>query len=80
MFSDPHNLVIAPKDSEKNSGIRVSLAEDDPFRHLLADNWETFHWFANTKERDTALTNMRRRHEYSRSGDAPTVRYEPVER
>jgi len=80
MFSNPHNLVTTPKDSEKHYGIRVSLAGNDPFRRLLADNWETFHWFAEAGERNVTLADMSRRHQYSRIGDAPTVRFEPVER
>lgn len=80
MLSNPHNLAAAPQDSEKRHGIRVSLPGNDPFRHLLAEDWETFHWFADAGERNTALADMSRRHEYSRLGDAPTLRYEPVER
>jgi hypothetical protein len=80
MFSNPHNLIITPKDGEKRHGIRVSLAGNDPFRKLLTDNWETFHWFSEAGERNAALADMRRRHEYSRIGDAPTVCFEPVER
>ena len=48
--------------------------------YLLTDNWETFHWFANTADRDAALADMSRRHEFSRRGDVPTVKYQPVER
>lgn len=80
MLSNPHNLTSAPQDSKKPHGIRVSLSGNDPFRHLLAEDWETFHWFADSDERDAALADMCRRHEYSRLGDAPTLRYEPVER
>ena len=80
MLSKPHNLIFTPRDSKKRHGIRVSLTGDDPFRHLLAEDWETFHWFITADERNAALSNMRRRHEYSRIGDVPAVQYEPVER
>ncbi len=80
MFSNPHNLVSAPQVGAQRYGIRVSLAENDPFRRLLAADWTSFHWFTEVAERDAALADMSRRHEYSRIGDAPTLRYEPVER
>lgn len=80
MFSNPHNLASAAKSAEKRYGIRISLTENDPFRRLLAEDWTTFHWFADAAQRDSALTDMSRRHEFSRIGDAPTLRYEPVER
>ena len=80
MFSNAHNFVTPPDSAEKRFGIRVSLAGNDPFRKLLDDDWETIHWFADADERDTALVEMSRRHEYSRLGDVPTVRFEPIER
>ena len=80
MFSNPHNCITPPETEEKRYGIRVSLAGNDPFRRLLADDWETFHWFAAVDERNAALADMRRRDEFSRMGDAPTVQYEPVEK
>jgi len=80
MFSNPHNIVSAPKGGEQRHGIRVSLADNDPFQCLLAENWEAFHWFTRTTDRDEALADMSRRHEYSRIGDAPTLHYEAVER
>lgn len=80
MFSNPHNLVTVPKNTEKRFGIRISLAGDDPFRRQLADNWETFHWFADAGERDQAMTEMSRRHEFSRMGDTPTVCFETIKR
>ncbi len=80
MFSNPHNLVSAKSDANKRFGIRVSLVGSDPFQNLLADDWETFHWFTGANERDDALADMSRRHEFSRMGDAPTVCFEPVDR
>jgi hypothetical protein len=78
MFNSPHNLVTVPKNAENRYGIRVSLAGNDPFRSLLADGWETFHWFADADERNRALADMSRRHEFSRMGDTPTVCFEPL--
>ena len=80
MFSNPHNFVATPSDGNKRYGIRVRLAGNDPFRKLIAEDWETFHWFTDAAERDAALADMSRRHEFSRLGDVPTVRFEPIER
>ncbi len=80
MLSNSHNLVTPPQTDDKRFGVRASLPASDPFRHLLDANWETFYWYAGAAERDAAMTDMRKRHRYSRMGDAPTVRYEPVNR
>ena len=80
MLSNPHNLQVAPREHEKCHGIRVSVTASDPFRNLLDEDWDTFHWFSDAHERDAALTEMSRRHEFSRLGDRPTLRYEPVDR
>ena len=80
MFSNTHNLVTVPKNTEKRFGIRISLAGDDPFRRLLSDDWETSHWFTDAGERDQALADISRRHEFSRIGDTPTVCFEPIDR
>ena len=79
-ISNAHNLVEPRDDIDRPFGIRVSLIESDPFRRLLPDEWETFHWFADAAERDAALEDMRARHRYSRLGDAPSGRYEQIER
>lgn len=80
MLSNPHNLVTRPRTDDKPFGVRASLRADDPFRRLVDADWESFYWFASAADRDTAMANMRKRHRYSRMGDAPTVRYEPVNR
>lgn len=80
MLSSPHNLNSAPDMTEKRFGIRASLPKSDPFTRLLDEQWETFHWFEREDERDSALTDMRKRHEFSRIGDSPTVLYEPISR
>ena len=79
-ISNRHNLMDPHEDRELRFGIRVSLAETDPFRRLLQDQWETFHWYADAAQRDDAIKDMSKRHRFSRIGDEPTVRYEPVER
>ena len=79
-ISNPHNLITAPQDPQGRYGIRVSLDPSDPFQRLLSTPWETFHWYAEAIIRDEALRDMSSRHQFSRMGDAPTTRYEPVER
>ena len=79
-ISNSHNLVEPAGQADRRFGIRVSLIESDPFRRLLPDQWETFHWYADAAERDLSLDDMRARHRYSRMGDAPAIRYEPVDR
>ena len=61
-------------------GIRVSLPDGDPFANLVDSNWQTEHWFASSGERDLALADMCREHEYSRTGDAPALIFTAVER
>lgn len=79
-ISNPHNLVERADGPERRFGIRVTLVDSDPFRRLLPEQWERFHWFGDATSRDKALSDMSSRHRYSRIGDAPTLRYEPVER
>ncbi|MDH3976968.1 MAG: hypothetical protein OEU86_00515 [Gammaproteobacteria bacterium] len=79
MLSNPHNLVAETQSAEKRYGIRASIPASDPFSRLVDEKWEMLHWFAEKAERDEALEDMRRRHEFSRMGDAPTVIYEPFQ-
>ncbi|MDH3647680.1 MAG: hypothetical protein OER80_12995 [Gammaproteobacteria bacterium] len=65
---------------ERVYGIRMTLPENDSFRLVLGDDWASFRWYATEAERDEALADMRREHEYSRLGDIPTLIYERVER
>jgi hypothetical protein len=74
-----HNL-NEPLDVPKPYGIRVSLPPHDTFTRLLGTEWQQHHWYATREERDRALADMASEHLYSRHGDRPTVRYEPVER
>jgi hypothetical protein len=61
-------------------GIRVCLKAGDPFSKLLGADWQRTHWFFTAAERDRALEDMARKHEYSRIGDAPALVFEKVEK
>ncbi|NNF66384.1 MAG: hypothetical protein HKM98_02640 [Gammaproteobacteria bacterium] len=61
-------------------GVRMKLPANDTFRLILGGDWTSFRWYATEAERDQALANMKREHEYSRVGDTPTLVYETVER
>jgi hypothetical protein len=58
----------------------VSLRPGDSFARLLDSGWEQFHWFATAEERDRMLRDMASEHVYSRRGDRPTLRFEPVDK
>lgn len=71
LAGDPTELV-------KPYGIKVMLKPGDPFLKLLGSDWSRSHWFATIEERDAALLEMSRKHEYSRPGDRPAHRYEKI--
>jgi hypothetical protein len=73
-----HNLTKA-LDVAKPFGIRVSIRPQDTFARLLGNTWQRHHWYASRDERDAALADMASEHVYSRSGDRPTLIFEPVE-
>ena len=73
-----HNLRAPASDAPKPYGVRVSLRDGDPFRKLLGADWSRTHWFETMLERDAALAEMSRKHEYSRPGDRPALHYEKV--
>jgi hypothetical protein len=75
----PHNL-NQPYTEARPFGIRVSLPPDDTFAGIIGTDWERLHWFSTEAERDRALEDMKRRHEYSRRGDYPSARFETLER
>jgi hypothetical protein len=79
-ISNAHNLRAPPIEKLRPYGIRVSLPGGDPFRKLLGPQWHRTHWFSTPQERDGALAEMSRRHEYSRSGDRPALVFEKVEK
>jgi hypothetical protein len=75
-----HNLRVPRRQQPRPYGVRVSLRPGDPFRKLLGPDWSRTHWYASASERDAAMQEMSRKHEYSRSGDAPALRFERVEK
>ena len=78
-ISQPQNLRTPPIEKLRPYGIRVSLPAGDPFRKLLGTEWQRQHWYATPVERDAAIAEMSRRHEYSRATDAPSLRFEKIE-
>lgn len=79
-ISQLHNLRAPPVEHQRPYGVRVSLPAGDPFRNLLGAEWHRTHWYATAAERDAALREMSRRHEYSRQGDRPALTFEKVEK
>jgi hypothetical protein len=75
-----HNLHRPITRDQRPYGIRISLRENDPFRALLGPEWQKYHWFATAEERDRALEEMSRKHEYSRVGDRPALVFVKVEK
>ena len=60
-------------------GLRLRPRRNDPFRHLVGDDWQGEHWFATREERDAALVQMSGRYLYFRPGDAPTLEFEKID-
>ena len=60
-------------------GLRIRARRNDPFRHLVGDDWQKEHWFATRQERDAAMAQMSGRYVYFRPGDAPTLDFEQVD-
>jgi len=79
-ISNAHNLIAREPDRDKRYGIRVRMTRSDPLRNLLGDDWETFHWFNDAKQRDHEIREMSKRHVYSRIGDRPSLIFEAIER
>jgi hypothetical protein len=75
----PHNLRKIPSQGPKPYGVRVSLPAGDTFRRIMGAEWHRLHWYASAAERDAALLEMSRKHEYSRAGDKPALLFEKVE-
>lgn len=74
-----HNLRRPHSEEPTPYGIRISLKENDPFRKLLGPDWHRLHWYRTAAERDAALLEMSRRHDYSRPKDQPTLVFSKVE-
>jgi hypothetical protein len=70
----------APEESSKTFGLRVSLPDGDPFTYLLDKDWAATHWYETQTERDLALQDMQREHEYSRNGDKPALVFAAIQR
>jgi len=75
----PHNLRRPIVQGPKPYGVRVSLRPGDPFRKIMGADWQRSHWYATAVERDAALAEMSRKHEYSRIGDRPALLFEKIE-
>jgi hypothetical protein len=78
-IANAQNLVRPIPVLPRPYGIRVSLRPGDPFAKLLGGDWQKAHWFFTAAERDDALVDMARKHEYSRIGDQPALVFEKVE-
>jgi hypothetical protein len=78
-LSNAHNLLRPPATKALPFGLRVSLRPGDPIASLLGADWQRTHWYATAAERDAALSEMSRRHEYSRAADPPAHVYTKVE-
>ena len=78
-ISQPQNLRTPPIEKLRPYGVRVSLPVGDPFRKLLGPEWHRLQWYSTPAERDAALAEMGRRHQYSRAGDKPSLVFEKVE-
>jgi len=76
-----HNLrpAQAKTPAARPYGVRVSLKLNDPFRKILGPDWQRVHWYASLAERDAALDEMSRRHDYSRPQDAPALVFSKIE-
>jgi hypothetical protein len=79
-ISQSQNLRTPPNERLQPFGVRVSLPVDDPMRKLLGSQWHRLHWYATPDERDAAIAQMSRRHEYSRATDVPSLVFEKVEK
>jgi hypothetical protein len=79
MIQSSHNLRAPHTDAPRPYGIRVSLKSNDPFGRLLGPDWQRLHWYASPAERDAALAEMSRRHDYSRPHDAPALNYAKID-
>jgi len=75
----PHNLRRPIVQGPKPYGVRISLRPGDPFRKIMGADWQRSHWYATAVERDAALAEMSRKHEYSRIGDRPALLFEKIE-
>lgn len=78
-ISNAQNLVGEAQPAVMPYGVRVRLRASDPFTRLVGSDWQKTHWYASAAERDLALLDMAREHEYSRIGDRPALVFEKTE-
>ena len=78
-ISNAQNLRRPPTQEPRPYGLRVSLKPDDPFCKRIGADWRREHWYPTAAERDAAMLEMSRKHEYSRPGDRPALVYTKVE-
>ena len=78
-IANPHNFAGPPAIEPRPYGLRVSLRPLDPFAKLCGADWQRTHWYRTAAERDAALAEMSRKHEYSRPGDRPALVFTKVE-
>ncbi len=78
-ISNAQNLAHPPEPKLEPYGVRVRLRPGDPFARLVGSDWQKTHWYASAAERDRALEDMAREHEYSRIGDRPALVFEKTE-
>ena len=78
-ISQPQNLRAPVVETLRPYGIRVSLPPGDPFRKIVGPEWHRIHWYPTPRERDDALAEMSRRHQYSRGGDKPSLVFDKIE-
>jgi hypothetical protein len=74
-----HNLARNIPNAPRPFGVRLKLVPGDPFAKLLGEDWQKTHWYFTAAERDRALLDMARKHEFSRAGDQPALVFEKVE-
>jgi len=74
-----HNLRRPHSEEPAPYGIRISLQASDPFVKLVGPDWHRLHWYRTAEERDAALAEMSRLHDYSRPKDRPTLLFSKVE-
>ena len=78
-ISNAQNLAHDVEPASAPFGVRVRLRSGDPFARLVGNDWQKTHWYATAADRDRALLDMAREHEYSRIGDRPSLVFEKTE-
>lgn len=78
-ISQANNFTGTAPEQPRPYGIRVRLKRGDPFQKLMGTDWQREHWYPTAAERDAALAEMAREHDYSRHGDKPALNFDKVE-